>query len=364
MTIYLSDLFSLDDFRAQIDAGYVNVQSHPTLPLSIANYSHKCQYDHAWNDVTRQCRGLIFDTQTHRIVARPFPKFFNLGELDDSAIPSCPFRVLEKLDGSLGILYPDNYPQTDSYAIATRGSFISDQAIHATAILKSRYMSTFTPNPNLTYLFEIVYPANRIVVDYGSRDTIILLEVLDTDTHTLQFLSDSLWTGEKVRDYTLSLPTLRHVLAAPQESNAEGYVLRFDNGMRVKVKHDEYVRLHRILTGTTARTVWEYVSTGQSIGELVSHVPDEFYAWIENKVNALTTAYRAIEDECRVEYERAVVEENRDTDNPRRGFARAVAGFRYRAVLFLMLDGHDYSSYIWKTLYPAHEIPFRDDEAS
>ncbi len=50
-------------------------QVHPTLPLTIWNYSEKVQYDNLWDDITLQTRGLVTDDKGN-VVARPFKKFF------------------------------------------------------------------------------------------------------------------------------------------------------------------------------------------------------------------------------------------------------------------------------------------------
>src|SRR4051812_9325678 len=124
-------LFSDDDFNKAVTDGYIRVQHHPTLPLHIANYTEKAQYEHVWNDVTLNCRGLIYD-DNNRIVARPYPKFFNYGDTDNTGPLDLDASIIavDKLDGSLGILYPT----PDGPAVATRGSFTSDQAVHATEL--------------------------------------------------------------------------------------------------------------------------------------------------------------------------------------------------------------------------------------
>lgn len=157
---------------------FVMVQKHPDADLFIYNYTNKAQYEKVWNEVTLQSRGLILDGNLN-FVARPFKKFFNLEEYPAQQIPDQPFDVYEKLDGSLGILYwINNVPY-----IATRGSFISDQALHATKILHNNYSYIFNKlDRDITYLFEIIYPGNRIVVDYGLKDDLILLAAIDTLT--------------------------------------------------------------------------------------------------------------------------------------------------------------------------------------
>src|SRR5438874_2440055 len=120
----------LDGIEKLIDEGVVRATRHPSLPLTIYNYTAKCQYDQLWSDVTRVCRGLIID-DNGTVVARPFPKFFNMDEHSRSDIVfSKAFTITEKVDGSLGVLYPSG----DGWAIATRGSFTSGQAVKATEI--------------------------------------------------------------------------------------------------------------------------------------------------------------------------------------------------------------------------------------
>jgi hypothetical protein len=81
------------------------VQTHPTLPLFIHNYSEKTQFDKRWDEVTMSCRGLILDNNGD-VIARPWKKFFNYGEGRLKIDDVMPVEVTDKMDGSLGILYP------------------------------------------------------------------------------------------------------------------------------------------------------------------------------------------------------------------------------------------------------------------
>ncbi|HRF99146.1 MAG TPA: hypothetical protein PLZ51_28235, partial [Aggregatilineales bacterium] len=74
-----------------------------------------------------------------------------------------------KMDGSLGILYR----WQGAYYIATRGNFDSDQAIWATIFLRTHY-DLHNLADEYTLLFEIIYPDNRIVVNYGQRQDLVL----------------------------------------------------------------------------------------------------------------------------------------------------------------------------------------------
>ena len=105
------------------------------------------------------CRGLVLDSDGN-VVAKPFKKFFNLEELTPGQIPNEPFEVFEKMDGSLGILF--NYK--GEWILATKGSFISEQAVKGMQILKKYKYERLLEG--YTYLFEIIYSENRIVCQY------------------------------------------------------------------------------------------------------------------------------------------------------------------------------------------------------
>src|SRR5437016_6113784 len=140
---------NLEGVAKLVQEGVVRAARHPSLPLTIYNYTAMCQYERRWCDISRMCRGLIVD-DSGDIVARPFPKFFNLEEHSRSDVTfSKPFTVTEKVDGSLGVLYPSG----DNWAIATRGSFTSEQANRATVLYQRAY-ADFRPEPGRTYLFE------------------------------------------------------------------------------------------------------------------------------------------------------------------------------------------------------------------
>ena len=152
--------------------GLVYKQVHPNLPLTIWNYTEKVQYENLFDDVTIQTRGLVTDSDGN-IVARPFKKFFNLEE--GKHTPTIDFQVFDKMDGSLGILF---YFEGE-WILATRGSFTSDQAVKGFEMLqKYNYQKL---HKSYTYLFEIIYNNNRIVVRYPFED-LILLGMIETKT--------------------------------------------------------------------------------------------------------------------------------------------------------------------------------------
>jgi RNA ligase len=346
-----------------LDQGYVRHQVHPTLPLAILNYAEKAVYEKVWNEVTLQCRGLIYNRETREVVARPFPKFFNIGEhMQDGVldfVPTDSFDVFEKVDGSLGILYWT----PDGYAIATRGSFTSEQALMGTEILRNKYPN-FDPCPSCTYLFEIIYSSNRIVVDYGDMENLVLLDILETSTGKSTALDGALdcasaWPGPVVHRFHFD--SLDQVLKAPEVKNAEGFVIRFADGRRVKSKFDEYVRLHAIVTNTSSVTVWECMSKGESLDRLLEHVPDEFSDWVEATATELEIHFDTVLNSVNDEYDEIIqhLDDTLGEEQWDRGdFARIAKANPLASLLFLRHDGKDLAPMTWRIVKPERTLPF------
>lgn len=332
----LADLFDPALLAAAIADGYVRAQAHPELPLRILNYTERAAYAGYWNAVTLACRGLVHDTRTDAVLARPFVKFFNHGQAGAATIAlDAPVRVTDKLDGSLGILVP--LPD-GGHLVATRGSFTSTQAQHATAVWRERYAGRFTPPPGVTVLFEIVYPANRIVVDYGGMDDLLLLGgVRIADGAVLDAADITGWPGPVAGSFAVD--SFAGALALPPRPNSEGVVVRcLRTGAMVKLKQADYVALHRIVTGLTERTVWQQLVDGAPLDALIEPLPDEFHGWVrdvaariqstvDSELARLTAAYAALPQ-----------------FPSRKEFALAVAGNPDRWALFALLDGRDIRS--------------------
>jgi len=335
---------SLQELSLCIEQKYISVQKHPTEELYIYNYTPKTQFEKRWDNLTLQCRGLILNGGGE-IVARPFRKFFNLEEHLPHEIPNEPFEVYEKMDGSLGILYWCK----DKPYIASRGSFDSEQALRATQQLYTKYDGSLSQlQKGKTYLFEIIYPENRIVVDYGHKEELILLAIIDTATgHDLP-LEEIGFPLVKHYDGLHDINQLKHLA----ESNREGFVLKFESGFRVKIKFEEYVRLHRVLTGVSNQLIWEMLKTHTSLDGILEQVPDEFYNWVKQTRDKLLTAYRAIEEQCKQDFK--MLEDRKTT-------ALYFLTCQYPSILFAMLDGREYSDIIWKLIKPRHEKPFKKD---
>lgn len=325
----------LNQYQSQ---GLLYQQVHPNLPLSIWNYSEKVQYDSLWDDITLSCRGLVTDDKGN-VVARPFRKFFNIEE--GKHTPTEQFQVFEKMDGSLGILFFYG----DEWVFASRGSFTSDQALKFKEIFTKKYKTSYLYTPN-TYLFEIIYPENRIVVDYGNIEDVVMLGEINTesgDELDLNHYTNSIFNVVKeyngIKDYS-SLKSL-------VDNNAEGFVVRFSNGDRMKIKGEEYLRLHRIMTNLSTTSVWEILSTNGKIDEFIKDVPDEFFKKIQDFAFDLSLRYYNLMKEYTECFE---IIKNKTED--RKSFAEESKRYPHPSLLFGLLDGKDISPMIWKMIKP------------
>jgi RNA ligase len=386
----------LSTLEKYYEDGLLHKQTHPNLDLTIWNYSPKVQYEKLWDDITMQCRGLVTNSKGD-IVARPFKKFFNYEEHKPEDIPNEDYVVYERMDGSLGILFyyeyelsdekryniwfnnnyetgmerffdSNNLPDFDNpyyeptpktkgeWIMATRGSFTSPQAIKGKEILNKYDISPLRKDN--TYLFEIIYPENRIVVDYGNEEKLVVLGAIHTETG--DEVSDSaLFTmtglGFEVVTTYKTWGESYDLLKEEISKEKEGYVIRFKNGFRMKIKGDEYVRLHRILTNISNRDIWEYLKDNKPFDELLEKVPDEFNEWVKETVRDLTVRFENIDNDYNDIF-------NSINTINRKDFAEKALRYTHSSILFAMYDGKPTHNIIWKIIYPSYSKPFKKDE--
>jgi RNA ligase len=348
--------FTREELQLAVDEKRVYARRHPTLPLTIYNYSDEVAFGGWWNSVTLTCRGLILDDDFN-IVARPWSKFFNMGQRDNEIEFHAPVEVTDKLDGSLGILYPHaDY----GWAIATRGSFSSDQAIEATAILHEKYKRDF-PNflEDNTYLFEIIYPENRIVVDYkGQRDLVLLGAVNKRYGYYLgpgEAQGELMWNGPVAE--TFQFKDFADVLANwPHREGKEGIVVRSGNKM-VKLKQPDYLELHKLVTNATPLNVWRQLKEGHSGFAIVSNFPDEFHDYIWDMAQPLEKAFetRLAEIMKGYSYMMDTYASYGEGEFNRGRFARLIKNSPDKRYYFMLLDNKSIRTVLWQELRPREE---------
>lgn len=364
---HLWDMFTNEELQDALNRNLVSMTRHPAdRDWVVYNYTPVAQYSREWSNVTTKCRGLVVWNPSHKVLARPFPKFFNLGELSRSDVRlSKTFELREKMDGSLGIAYEHPDGRT---AIATRGSFSSDQATWATNWLRSHHPDWESPE-GITTLFEIIYPENRIVVDYGDRAELVLIGAIVNATGEDVPMDDvDWWPGERARSFGF-VEKARHaeeILKDARLDGHEGLVAAYykagEPAFRVKLKREEYVELHRIVFGLSSHTIWEALREGQDARELVAVLPDEMHEWARSWADDLTAQHAGVMGAASSDYHDLTADlEDRMPEAEEREYRKAFAATAtkrdYPGIMFALLDErYDAASdAAWKLCEPARE---------
>jgi RNA ligase len=355
----------LQELNKLHDDGLLIKQVHPSKDLTIWNYSKKTTYERSW-DVSPwliKCRGLVTNSEG-KIVARCIPKFFNWEELTPEMIPNEEYDVTEKMDGNyLSTFYYDN-----EWVIASRGSFISEQAIKGKEFfdqLRNKDMLFST----CTYIWELIYKEGRIVVNYGDFEGIIMIGCFDNETGIELDIQIPFYMNNfnVVKKYSFkNFVTIKSRIP----DDAEGFVLRFKSGFRMKIKGTEYVRLHSIVTNVSSRVIWEHLKDDLPLDDIIERVPDEFYNWVKNEISTFQRDYRIIEYLNKEKVRELIREKYKEDLNfieTRKNVAEIFlsvkdSGKIKKSILFMIYEKKNYTNLIWDELYPEYRSPFRNND--
>ncbi|MDV3001106.1 MAG: hypothetical protein N5P05_002712 [Chroococcopsis gigantea SAG 12.99] len=264
--------------------------------LSLYLYTNQTVYNKEWNEWNKLARGLLLDLDAREVRALSFPKFFNYGEAPIGEIPNCNFKIYDKVDGSLGICFHHK----QEWRVVTKGSFTSMQAIWGTRAV--REIVKEKPGalvPGTTYLFEMIHPGDRKVVNYDFEG-LVLLGAYEAGGAELDY--DALNNLVVALDH----PSLRLVRMFPPlplgqllqiseklDASVEGFVVRFDNGYRLKIKGAEYCRLHRYISGVTPLGVWR-VMRDNNVEETRRKIPEEYWSDFDKIHSILSQQLQAL----------------------------------------------------------------------
>jgi RNA ligase len=359
-----------DELRGIKAEGLLSIVPHPdpAAGLWLLNYTARAQFQAAWDrfPILLDCRGAVV-TAGGEVAAKGFKKFFNAGERPDTRLDALATlgapEVTHKLDGSMCVLYP----YAGGYRMTTRGSFTSSQAVRATEIWAERHAAPLNPllDRELTYIFELVGPENRIVVAY-EREGLILIGLVVTSTGQEMSYADVEREARR-----LGLPCVEQetigtdwqALMREVRPNFEGFVLFWPaHNLRVKVKLEDYVRLHRIISGLSERVVWEHLRAGTGLDTVREAVPEEMRPWLDATAAGLGGRHAALS--AAVERVVALVRAA-GLDPADRAQRKDVAEIvlresgEVRPAVFLALDGREYGDALWKLLEPRGSEPVR-----
>jgi RNA ligase len=329
------------------------------FPLNLYTYGRECVHTNAWDEVITKCRGIIVNRDTGEIVARPFEKFFNLAD-PNSGFPNATTAeepvVWEKMDGFLCT----GYKWEGKWWCASKGSFHSPHAKWATAqIQKSpEWPEGYTP------VFEGITSNLRIVLDYGKREELVLLALVNNET------------GEELNPYSLTIWASKNGLSTPRDyhmtyeeayaqsledvTGEEGFVLTWyrqgQTPYRLKLKYVDYLRLHRLITGVSPKRIFEAMRDGfqADIDEMLNNSTPGFKHFVTKWKGAIEAEYVRIDTEAK----RIFLAASEDLKYMDANFVQLKKEYALRftrpenkefeAVCFAMLNGKRVSEVIWK----------------
>lgn len=270
---YSSDLFDPELLEHHVKNGDVIKQSSGD-GYSIYNYSQSTVYERKWDEVTLQTRGLILDDETGEVMARPFAKFFNHNQVEVADIPlDAEVEITDKMDGSLIIPFRD---RDGNMRTCTKGSFHSDQAQYMHNVLLDNNIEEMPEH--ITPLFEGIYPENRIVLDYGDTIDAFLLGGVNKKTGKVISVNDKVFDFyEGGKTHTFDGTSLEDAFRMKPRDNAEGVIVRdINTDNMMKIKQDDYIAIHRIVTNITVQKVNKALAEG-TFDHMLDTIPDEFY---------------------------------------------------------------------------------------
>lgn len=268
---------------SRVEKKYIYEKESGDMRLYV--YSQNCTFDGAWDDYTTLARGLILDIKQKKVLATPFPKFFNYGERPSQNIPKGSVNVTTKHDGSLIILFQNS---NGTWRCATKGSFSSEQAISA-EFWAYQNLNMKNLKNGYTYLFEWVSPENKIVIPY-KKDELILLGVYDNNGVEYSY-QDLVEVSRKMNCRLTEVHEFNHIIevinyASKLPFDQEGYVLRFGD-FRLKIKGDEYKRIHSLISRCTPLAMWEAMMLSDDMMEIRKQLPEEFWVDFDNIIRLL-----------------------------------------------------------------------------
>ena len=271
----------MNEFIAAADDGRIAMHEMELAHKILLGFKYTTNtvYSEDWDNVSLHARGIVFDYATGEVLARPFDKFFNLGEMIDTETGVLKpiagyvkqhlgfdnlsgdykhqkFRVMDKLDGSLGIAF---WTGVDWY-VKTAGSFESDQAKWANDWF-DMLINPSVLDKSKTYLFEIIYDEDKHPIEYDFEG-LVLLGIVDTKTGIEEPLSEILCVAKElnirhaeVLEFTDFDEVVKYAKNLPKTK--EGVVITFENGFKLKVKGDEFLALQKIFHFLTKDVIYE-----------------------------------------------------------------------------------------------------------
>lgn len=344
----INDLWDLERLKQHAQHNSVYVIESARIPnIVMLHYMDAVQYDNLWNTFNRMCRGLILDMKNKKVLAYPFDKFFNLGQMPETSYDNLAalggFETSEKLDGSMIIAFIN--PNNGELTFTTKGSFDSEHGAYTNALPltfeQKSLLAVYAQHGTL--MFELIAKPFQIVVDYkkkGYAEGLYLIGYRHNRSAKLMIFDEL-----RVVANTVNLSTFKTyqfngldqliALAKDLPVLEEGFVLRFSGDLMVKVKGSAYLAAHRFISHLSDRNILQAVADGTA-STLADLAPEEYRQDVLDKIKHFQKRVADLERVCYTLYRET------PTDVPRKEFALWVntnVPSYFKGFMFKLLDG-------------------------
>jgi len=247
-----------------IKEGWLIRKWHPTLPLQILNYSRATEYSGKWDDITKNCRGLVLD-DNYKVVSPCMPKFFNFyqHQTEDQKIIEEKmkhgfYNIMAKYDGCLGSVFEYN----GEIVCASKGSFDSFVTKEMYKMIDGKLFINDFETVKSNLIVEVIHPNTHILCNYGDTKEFRVITSFRCDRKNNDYFE---WSYEDtlniihnmdpnqellkpIESYNMTFEQLREWQKKHNDKLTEGFVVRFlDDSdskiQRVKFKSEEYLSI-------------------------------------------------------------------------------------------------------------------------
>ena len=251
------------------------------------------------NKEVQECRGLILEKGSWKVMSLAFTKFFNSEEGNAHKIDWDTAHVLEKLDGSCIQVYWDCDKQ--EWFAGTTGTAEGEGEVNNKmgttfnqlfwSVVSEKYdFKKENLNKLFCYVFELTTPYNIVVKPHGeSAATLLMARNLVTleevPFEALTGIADSLGVP-RVKSYDLNAKNVGALLRTFENMvwHDEGYVVVDANFNRVKIKNPAYLAVHHLKGKTAEHNIMTIVKTNE-IEEFAATFPDRKDELVKLKEN-------------------------------------------------------------------------------
>lgn len=315
------------------------------------------------DDYVSECRGLILN-HTGSVLGRRWSRFFNYGEMPEvtSNFKFEGSSIFAKADGSTILIWYN--PYETRWEISTRGTAFAesgqgfydsfkeavlDDGFH---VSEEEFQEFCLENldTNMSYVFEYCSCKNRIVTFYETPQMVLISTIHNETGIEQSYEMDSLdiktlWSklSDNVKHIDkFEFDSLDDMVSTAKNLSSleEGYVAKDINGLRIKIKSDQYVRVHRIKgdAGVTPKTISGLVVENEH-EEFLTYFP-EYKDMFQPYIDGFHKLIKLIDD----------VWVNHHGIESQKDFALSIKDYSFKSILFSMRKTEKSFDEIWSEM--------------